>query len=248
MPDHDDARPALHLFLARLLSRSRLDGAAQQAILDLPGAVSRIRRNENCADSATRSGHACLVTDGLAARWGQTLDGQRQITAFHLPGDMPDLQALVLSGTTLGLQALSPVTILRVPHAALRNIAANPQIAEAFWRDCAADAAMATEWVINLGRRKARTRIAHLICEVATRLGKCANQNTFVFDLPITQTHIADATGLSTVHVNRSLQDLKKSALAELAGHEVRVMDWPSLRAAADFNPAYLHLGNGRAP
>ncbi|HMH65137.1 MAG TPA: Crp/Fnr family transcriptional regulator, partial [Rhizomicrobium sp.] len=123
------------------------------------------------------------------------------------------------------------------------KIAATPQIAESFWRDCAADAAIASEWVINLGRRKARTRIAHLICEVAMRLGK-GEDDAFVFDLPITQNHIADATGLSTVHVNRSLQDLKKAALAELAGHEVRVMDWPSLRAAADFHPAYLHLGD----
>jgi CRP-like cAMP-binding protein len=143
----------------------------------------------------------------------------------------------------LGLQALSPTTILRVPHAALREAATRPQIAEAFWRDCTADAAMASEWVVNIGRRKARTRIAHLICEIATRLGKDNGEAAFAFDLPITQNHIADATGLSTVHVNRSLQELKKAGLAELGGPRVQILDWPSLKSAADFNPAYLHLG-----
>jgi CRP-like cAMP-binding protein len=228
----------------RLLSRSRLSEAAQKIVLDLPGTVIKVRRNEICVDIASRSGHACLVMEGLAARWGQTMDGHRQITALHIAGDMPDLHALMLSDVALGLQALSPTTILRVPLAALRQAANRPEIAEAFWRDCTADAAMASEWVVNIGRRKAKTRIAHLICEIATRLGQDVGGTAFVFELPITQTHIADATGLSTVHVNRSVQELKKAGLAELAGSQVHILDWPSLKAVADFNPAYLHIAN----
>jgi CRP-like cAMP-binding protein len=235
--------PALRLFLGRLLVRSSLDPAAQQAVLNLPGRIAEVRRNQDFVGIGTHASHACLVMDGLTARWGRTLDGQRQITALHVAGDMPDLHSLMLPQVTFGLQALSTTTILCVPHAALREAAGMPEIAQAFWRDCTADAAIATEWVVNVGRRKAKPRIAHLVCEIATRLGMEGNGNSFAFHLPLTQTHIGGATGLSTVHVNRSLQELKKAGLAMLAGAEVQVLDWKSLKSAADFDPAYLHIG-----
>ena len=234
--------PALRLFLGRLLVRSSLSPAAQQTILNLPGRIAEVRRNQDFVEIGTHASHACLVLDGLTARWGKTLDGQRQITALHVAGDMPDLHSLMLPEVTFGLQALSTTTIWRVPHAALREAVATPEIAQAFWRDCTADAAIATEWVVNVGRRKAKPRIAHLVCEIATRLGMDGGNNSFAFHLPLTQTHIGSATGLSTVHVNRSLQDLKKAGLAALGGAEAQVLDWASLKSVADFNPAYLHI------
>jgi len=234
---------ALRLFLGRLLARSSLGPAAQSAILGLPGRIAEVRRNQDFVEIGTRASHACLVMDGLTARWGKTLHGQRQITALHVAGDMPDLHSLMLPEVTFGLQALSTTTILRVPHAALREVAGTPEIAQAFWRDCIADAAIATEWVVNVGRRKARPRIAHLVCEIATRLGMDGGGNSFAFHLPLTQTHIGSATGLSTVHVNRSLQELKKAGLAVLGGAEAQVLDWKGLKSAADFNPPYLHIG-----
>jgi CRP-like cAMP-binding protein len=234
---------ALRLFLDRLLARSTLSQGAQDIILNLPGEIAEIQRNEDFLDIGATANHAHLVTAGLTARWGRTSDGPRQITALHVPGDMPDLHSLLLSDVAFGLQALSTAIVLQVPHAALRQAANNPEIAEAFWRDGTADMAIASEWVVNIGRRNAKTRIAHLICEIATRLGVNGGQNEFVFHFPITQNQIADATGLSSVHVNRSVQDLKKAGLAVLKGAQVHVLDWRRLQSGADFDPAYLHFG-----
>jgi CRP-like cAMP-binding protein len=238
-----DASSALRLFLDRLLLRSQLGEPARDVIRHLSGQIIAFERDEDFLRLYTRPAHAHLVISGLAARWGAASDGQRQIIAFHIPGDMPDLQSLVLPDMMFGLQALVPTTVLRVPHEALRAAAAANEIAEAFWRDCAADSAIASEWVVNVGRRKARPRIAHLLCEIATRLGTNGNGNIFSFPLPVTQNHIAHATGLSTVHVNRSLQELKRSNLAILGRAEARVLDWKGLQDAAGFEPAYLHIG-----
>lgn len=238
-----DASSALRLFLDRLLLRSPLGEPSRDTIRHLPGQIVTLERDEDFASLDAKPSHAHLVISGIAARWGAGRDGQRQIIAFHIPGDMPDLQSLVLPDMTLGLQALVPTTVLRIPHEALRAAAAATEIAEAFWRDCAADAAIAGEWVVNVGRRKARPRIAHLLCEIATRLGTNGNGNMFSFPLPVTQNHIAHATGLSTVHVNRSLQELKKDGLAILGSAEARVLDWKGLQDAAGFEPTYLHIG-----
>jgi CRP-like cAMP-binding protein len=238
-----DPSTALGRFLDRLLLRSTLGESAQQTIRHLPGRIVTLGREQDFAGPGAKHTSAHLVISGLAASWSEASDGQRQITAFHIPGDMPDLQSLVLPDMILGLQALVPTTVLRIPHEALRAAAADAEIAEAFWRDCAADAAIANEWVVNVGRRKARPRIAHLVCEVATRLGAVNGDNEFSFRLPVTQNQIGSATGLSTVHVNRSLQELKKDGLALLGGAEARVLDWKGLRDAAGFDPAYLHIG-----
>ncbi|HWY61755.1 MAG TPA: Crp/Fnr family transcriptional regulator [Rhizomicrobium sp.] len=234
---------ALRLFLNGLLSRSTLSEEAQASVLDLPGTLAEIRRNEDFVSVGRLLNHACLVVDGLAARWGQARDGERQITALHIAGDMPDLHSLVLPVASFGLQALSPTTILRVPHAALRKAALHPDLAEAFWRTCTLDAAIASEWLVNIGCRNAKSRIAHFICEMATRFGVTEAGNAFAFSLPVTQHHLAEATGLSVVHVNRSLQSLKRDRLAVLIGHDIQVLDWDGLQAAADFDAAYLHLG-----
>jgi CRP-like cAMP-binding protein len=236
-------RAVLRLFLDRLRARSALSADAQAAVLNLPGEITDVRRNEDFVSLGKVASHASLVMDGLVARWGQAGDGERQITALYLAGDMPDLHSLVLPAVNFGLRALSPATILRVQHTALRKAAAFPGVMEAFWRDSVVDGAIATEWVVNVGRRNAQSRIAHLICEIATRIGAGGAGNEFTFNLPVTQHHLADAAGLSVVHVNRSLQGLKKAGLAVLAGQDVQVLDWDGLRKTADFDAAYLHAG-----
>jgi CRP-like cAMP-binding protein len=239
----DPAHPssALRLFLEKLLRRSNLSLEAQSAILNLPGDVAQIHRNQDFVIAGTKNTHASLVMAGLTARCGQTRDGQRQITALHIAGDMPDLHSMLLPNVTFWLQALSTATILRVPHAALQQAVGHPEIAQAFWRDGAVDTTIASEWVMNIGRRNAKTRIAHMVCEVAARSG-LGSANAFDFSLPITQNQIADATGLSPVHVNRSLQDLKRTGLVFLSGATAHVLDWTGLQSAADFHPAYLHI------
>lgn len=229
-------------FLNRLLSRSKLNEAEQGAILSLPGTPMQVQINRDFVRLGERVDHACFVIGGLVGRFGQNRDGKRQITALHIAGDMVDLHSVVIPKASSALQALSVATILRVPHRALREVAhVYPTIAEAFWRECVVDAAILSEWVVNVGRRSALLRTAHLLCEVACRT-RSVHGNSFTFDFAVTQAHLGDMLGLTSVHVNRVLRMLKDDQLAIVQDRQVRVLDWSRLVQTGEFNADYLHL------
>jgi CRP-like cAMP-binding protein len=234
-------KPDLQRFLDRLTSRSVLSAEEQQAILNLPCRAEHVQANRDFVAMGERVDHACLIAAGMVGRFGQTFEGKRQIMAFHIPGDMADLHSVVQPTAPSALQALSIATILRVPHAALRAITAQyPAIAEALWRDCVVDASILAQWVVNVGRRDARMRLAHLLCESAVRLGVAPADGEILFPFPVTQAQLADATGLTPVHVNRMLQAMRNEGLAEVSTRAVRIPDWDALAAAAEFEPSYL--------
>jgi CRP-like cAMP-binding protein len=238
-------RGDLEAFLARLTSRSLLTKEEQQAVLDLPCHAAQVRSNADFVHLEQRVDHACLVVAGFVGRFGEERDGKRQIITMHIPGDMCDLHSVVLPLATSALQALSTATIIRVPHHAIRAAAANyPALAEAFWRDCVVDAAILARWVVNLGRRDSKQRIAHLLCEMGVRIaGARTGARDVVFDFPVTQAQLADATGLTAVHVNRTLQALRAHGLIQSSARTViRVPDWDALASAADFDPNYLSV------
>jgi len=234
-------KPDLQRFLDRLTSRSVLSEEEQQAILNLPCRSEHVQANRDFVPLGERVDHACLVVDGIVGRFGQNSDGKRQITAMHIPGDMADLHSVVQPTGASALQALSIATILRVPHAALRAAAARyPALAEALWRDCMVDASVLSQWVVNVGRRDARERVAHLLCEMAVRLHVAPAEGEIVFPFAVTQTQLADATGLTSVHVNRTLQALRRDGLAQVSSRAVHIADWDALVAVGDFDTAYL--------
>lgn len=233
----------LQRFLDRLTSRSVLSEPEQQAILNLPAHAAQVRANRDFVRLGEIVDHACVIVEGVAGRFGQNVQGARQITALHIAGEMADLHSVVQPRGCSALQALSTVTILRVPHRALRAAAArHPAIAEAFWRDSSVDAAILSQWVVNVGRRDARTRIAHLLCEMAVRYKGDAAGNEIVFEFPVTQFHLADATGLTAVHVNRTLKALRDAGLAVISGRTVHILDWGELVTVGEFDPAYLQI------
>ena len=234
----------LQRFLDRLTARSVLTDDEQQAILDLPAYATQVPANRDFVHLGERVDHASLVVEGIVGRFGQNSEGGRQITAIHLPGDMADLHSVVQPEGTSALQALSTTTILRIPHASLRTLAARyPAIAEAFWRDCMVDASILSQWVVNVGRRDARARMAHLLCEMATRCG-VRGEGEVEFKFPVTQVHLGNALGLTCVHVNRTLKVLRDDGLAILHGRMVHILDWKALVRAGDFDPAYLQADN----
>jgi CRP-like cAMP-binding protein len=150
----------LQPFLTRLNRRSVLSEHEQQVILALPVRVKQVQPNEDFVELGERVDHSCFVAEGLIGRFDQTTRGGRQITALHIRGDMPDLHSVVQPTATSALQALSTSTLLQVPHAALRAVAAaHPAIAEALWRDCMVDSMILAQWVVNVGRRDARSRV-----------------------------------------------------------------------------------------
>jgi CRP-like cAMP-binding protein len=241
-------QPQLQRFLDRLTRRSILSAAEQQAILQLPGHAERHVANHDIVELGQYVDHACFLMAGFIGRFSQNADGVRQITAIYVPGDMPDLYSVVQPNCTSGLQALSTTKVIRVPHRALRAAASQyPAVAEAFWRDCVVDAGIHVEWVTNVGRRDARSRVSHLFCELAERLGVKTVSNQRVFALDLTQSQLSDATGMSLVHANRVLRDLREMEVLEFRERKVRVSDWNKLVSIADFDPTYLHLGTSPA-
>src|SRR5215217_3683608 len=118
----------------------------------------------------------------------------------------------------------------------------NPRIAKALWRETLIDAAIFREWTVNVGRREAYSRIAHILCELTVRLQAVGLTQDHTCKIPITQSEFADATGLSNVHVNRVLQELRADGLILLKGDTLQVLDWDQLKQAGDFDATYLHL------
>jgi CRP-like cAMP-binding protein len=230
----------LQPFISRLASHSSLSGEDRQALSRLPTRAVQVAAHRDFVRLGERVDHCCFILEGLAARFGQSSAGERQFSAFHIAGDMADLHSLVLPNPTSGIQALTTSTELMVPHSALRAVAkASSGLAEALWRECSIDAAILAQWVVNVGRRDARTRMAHLLCEMAVRYGAPGDQSC-AYVLPVTQMHLADATALTAVHVNRTLKVLREDGLVTVTGKAVQVHDWAGLTTVADFDPSYL--------
>lgn len=239
---------ALQPFVNRLASRSILTDEEVSALLGLKGQIKQVATHVDFVRLGEQVDHSCLVVDGLVGRFGQNRDGVRQITCLYIPGDMADLPSVVSPKSGWGLGALTATTILRVPHADLRRIAAkHPGIAEAFWRDCVADGSIFSEWVVNVGRRDALSRLAHLLCEMAIRSEQAGQGDRRAFPLPITQSDLADATGLTSVHVNRTLKELRTQSIVTVQVGKVIIHDWHQLVSIGDFDAAFMLL-DGPSP
>lgn len=236
-------KSALQRFVDRLASRSILTVEEESAVLGLKGHEKQVASHVDFVRFGERVDHSCLVVEGLVGRFGSNRDGARQITCLHIPGDMADLPSVVSPRSAWGLTALTGTTILRLPHADVRRIAAkHTGVAEAFWRDCVADGSIFSEWVVNVGRRDALTRLAHLFCEMAVRYERAGQGDRRSFRLPATQSDLGDATGLTSVHVNRTLKELRLRSILTVQAGKVTVHDWDRLVATGDFDGGFMLL------
>ena len=236
-------RQALARFVERLTLRSALSGEEREALLALPATPQAVEANRDVVRLGEDVTHACLVVEGLLARYAQLADGRRQMVSLHIAGDMADLYSLMLPRAPSGLAALTASTLLKVPHEALRAASIrSPAIAAALWRDCLVDGNIIAQWLVNVGRRDARARLAHLLCEMAARTAKDGAPGPGRYAFPITQEQLADAVGLTPVHVNRTLRALREEGLVRMTRAEIHIEDWRGLAEAAEFDPAYLAL------
>lgn len=184
-----------------------------------------------------------VVQKGLACRMSLLADSRRQIHSLLLPGETADAEAALLHLRADNVEALTRCCVWLVPKTRFAGLVhSQPQLAEAFARETAIAAQVAREWVVNLGRRNAVERLAHFICELSTRFDAigATKQNAFV--LPLTQQDIADAQGMSAVHVNRVLNELRAKFLIRTDKHVLTVLDRSALESLAMFDAAYLHL------
>lgn len=235
--------PALERFLRRVTLRSDLTAAERQAILTLPGEFAEAGPQRDLVSPGQEMSYACLMVSGLAARFDQLANGQRQFTALHIPGDMCDLHSVAAPVAGWGIQALTRTIYLKVSHDALRAlITEQPAISLAFWRDTIVNSSILSKWISALGRRSAEARLAHFLCEVAIRLEQSGEGERRSFKLRATQIHIADFLGISTVHVSRSLQSLRARGLIAAQDYIYELPDFNALAQFAEFDPAYLLL------
>ena len=234
-----DAAPLIR----KLESHIVLSDDEKSTLQGLTGTIRTLDADQDIVREGDRPSACCLILDGFAYRYKLTETGKRQIFSFHIPGDIPDLQSLHLDVMDHSLGTLARSKLAFLSHDVVCDLIRRcPRIADAFWRDTLIDAAVFREWMVGLGRREAYSRIAHLLCELYVRLGSVGLTNGHAYELPLTQAELGDALGLSTVHVNRTLQDLRSEKLITLQGGSVTVKDWERLKAAGEFDPAYLHL------
>jgi CRP-like cAMP-binding protein len=187
-----------------------------------------------------------LLLSGYAYRHKVTGDGQRQIMAIHLPGEFLDLQNSFLGVADHNVQALTRCEIAVLPVVALQELAeSHPLVGRAMWIDTLIDAAIYREWLVNVGRRNALSRLAHLLCEFALRLEQAGLAGERGYELPMTQEQLADTTGLTSVHVNRVLKELGHRRLIQRNKRAVTILDWAGLQDVGDFSSRYLHIEVG---
>ncbi|HEX8340689.1 MAG TPA: Crp/Fnr family transcriptional regulator [Tepidisphaeraceae bacterium] len=236
---NDDGFGAMTRKLERLATLNEQD---RRALSNLPLTRKRVAARQHLLREGEDSTTCYVLLSGYACRYKTTSAGARQIVSFHMAGDIVDLQHLLLSRADHSIQAISDLAFAATPAAELKKVAqTHPAIAEALWRDTLIDASVFREWVLNVGRRDAKQRIAHMLCEFATRRETAGLGPPTSFELPMTQEDIADATGMTNVHVNRMLALLAAEGLIARDKRQVEIADWDRMRRAADFDAAYLH-------
>jgi CRP-like cAMP-binding protein len=229
--------------LAKLERRAPLDDSDRAALLALPYKIASYEPAKYLVREGSVAEESALIVSGFAFRHKLTADGDRQIVSVHIPGDFVDLEGALLTVADHNVQTLTRCEIATIPRRAIiALIDAHPRIGRAMWIDTLIDASIFREWVMNVGRRDARQRIAHLLCEFAKRLEIAGLGNTSGYQLPMTQEQLADATGLTPVHVNRSLKGLEADGLIVREKRYVGIPDWGRLRDLSGFNDLYLHL------
>ena len=219
--------------------RVRVDQMARRSVREVPARRDIIREGE-----PPRS--AFILLEGWACRYKTLPDGRRQILALFVPGDIGDVHVSILAQMDHSIGAITAVTVAEVSREELeRLMAEHPRVRKGLLRDELVTIAVQREWTLNVGQRTAYERISHFLCEIFFRLRAVGLTDGERCDFPLTQGDIADATGLTAAHVNRTLQELRRAGVIELQGRKLSIPDLDALMAACSFNPNYLHLGEG---
>jgi CRP-like cAMP-binding protein len=232
----------LSLYLEKLLARAPMSSAASEAFLATRYKVESFDTYRDIVREGERTENCALVIEGLVSRYKTLRNGGRQIVSFHIRRDMVDLPSCLIKVADHTIRTHMPTTIAKVASLDMLKLAEDfPELGRAFWFDSLVDAAIFGEWTLNVGRRGARERVAHLLLEFAYRLQSVGLSDGTSFTLPVTQADLADATGLSPVHVNRSLKVLRIEGLIRMVGKSITIDDAEALARVADFTPLYLH-------
>jgi CRP-like cAMP-binding protein len=229
--------------LLKLRARDVVTSEEEEVLRDSVADVQEFPAGKTMIRQGATVTHSTLVIEGLVSRYKDLSEGQRQIQEIHLPGDFTDIHGFLLKRLDHNIGALSRTLVALVPHDALRRITEEqPHLSRMLWFSTLLDSAIQREKIVSVGRRPALARVAHLFCELSIRLELIGLAENRGFALPLTQLDLADATGLTSVHVNRMLKQLRDDGLLTFRGGEVQIHDWERLQRVAEFDLAYLYL------
>jgi CRP-like cAMP-binding protein len=234
---------ALRPLLLKLRARDLISEEEERILRKAVSSVGEAAPGQAIVHAGAALSESTLLFDGFVCRYKDLADGQRQIMEIHIPGDFLDLHGFLLKRIDHNVGAMTSARFAQVPHDALREISEHyPHLTRLLWFSTLIDAAIHREKILSIGRRNAVARIAHLLCELYVRLRLVGLAEEGGYRLPLKQADLADATGLTSVHVNRMLRRLRNEEILTFRGGEVTIHDWDRLQHIAEFNPTYLHL------
>ncbi len=230
--------------LAKLRARSSVSADEEQAIRDSLGPVREVPPHTIVVRAGELLSESTLLIDGILGRYRDLRNGERQFTELHVAGDFADLHSFTLKRLDHDVIALTRCRLAPVAHDRLKDITERfPHLTRIYWFSTNLDAAIHREWAVSLGRRTALARIAHLLCELQARLAIVGLADESGFALDLSQAELAECVGLTPIHVNRTLRALRERELVIFRNQRVTFLDLAGLKKVAEFNPAYLYLG-----
>lgn len=229
--------------LMKLRARDDINADEEQAIRAAIAETREYPSDRTVIRPGVDLTESTLLLDGLMCRFKDLANGERQVTELHVAGDFVDLHSFTLGRLDHGVMTLTPCRVATVPHEGLREITRkHPHLTRVYWFSTNLDAAIHREWQLSLGRRTAIQRVAHLFCEMQARLALVGLADEEGYELKLTQTDLAECLGLTPVHVNRTLRELREQGLVEFRGGRVAIGNFEGLKAVAEFDSAYLYL------
>ncbi|WP_291607262.1 Crp/Fnr family transcriptional regulator [Bradyrhizobium sp.] len=237
-----DPRSITDALVRRMRAISGKTEEELQVLRGLPITVKAFRPDQAVVREGDRPTECCLIAAGFCLRSKTTSSGQQQILSIHIPGEIPDLQSLYLQVMDHDLVALTNCTLGLISHAVVRQLfRRQPEIAEMFWRDTLIDAAMFREWLVNIGQRPAPSRLAHILAELRDRLRVVGLADGDSFEMPLTQERIGEAMGVTAIHANRVIKQLRADKIVDVHRGQVTILDEAKFQELADFDARYLH-------
>lgn len=228
---------------SKLEAFTRLSTDDRAALAELSRNFKYVDARRDLISEGDKPRHVHLVLDGWACRYKTLPDGKRQIVSLFVPGDFCDVNVYILKEMDHSIAAITRLKVAMITPDEMNVLTTDrPRITQALWWHELVTAAVQREWTVNLGQRSAYARLAHLLIELYLRLQTVGRASHGRCDFPLTQNDLADATGLTAVHVNRTLQELRRDGLIELERRQLRILDLERMMDVAMFNANYLHL------
>jgi CRP-like cAMP-binding protein len=233
----------IDVHLKKLRRRDDLSTDEEQAVRDLVSHTIEVAADKVFVRAGETLNHSTVLLKGWAARAKDLPTGQRQFAEIHVPGDFTDLHSFTLKRLDHDVVTLTPCVLAVVPHERLKAMTERlPHLTRVYWFATNLDASIHREWALSLGRRSAIGRMAHLFCELLIRLQIVGLTSANSYDFPLTQVELGESLGLTPVHVNRTLQEMRRTGLIELENRRMNILDLDALKGIADFDDSYLYL------